>query len=156
MPACASTISTITGTCSTTDPADVTALGAPSPVVCFNPTLSPSAPTLAPQQPVDRDRFLGRWYIIANVPYFFERDKVGSYVEYRARDDGRVDDYYFARDDSLNTGTGNQSVTIVDTTPTSLFASSPLFFPGAPRWDLRGRPRLADDFGAMVFDFVSW
>lgn len=44
---------------------------------------------------------LGRWYIHANVPYFAERGKVGSYVEYAARPDGRFDDLYFFRRDTL-------------------------------------------------------
>lgn len=46
---------------------------------------------------VDVDRFLGRWYVISNIPYFAERGKVGSYVEYRRRDDGRFDDLFFSR-----------------------------------------------------------
>ena len=29
---------------------------------------------------VELDRYLGRWYVIANVPYFAERGKVASYV----------------------------------------------------------------------------
>lgn len=44
---------------------------------------------------------LGRWYIHANVPYFAERGKVGSYVEYVARPDGRFDDLYFFRRGTL-------------------------------------------------------
>ncbi len=35
--------------------------------------------TLAPQ--VDLDRYAGRWYIIANIPYFAENGKVGSYFD---------------------------------------------------------------------------
>ncbi len=44
---------------------------------------------------VDLDRYMGRWYIIANIPYFAERGYVGSYVEYRQRTDGRIDDGFF-------------------------------------------------------------
>jgi apolipoprotein D and lipocalin family protein len=47
---------------------------------------------------VDRERFMGRWYILANVPYFAERDKVASYVEYVPRADGKVDDLYHFRE----------------------------------------------------------
>jgi apolipoprotein D and lipocalin family protein len=47
---------------------------------------------------VDRERFMGRWYILANVPYFAERGKVASYVEYRPRADGKVDDLYYFRE----------------------------------------------------------
>ena len=31
---------------------------------------------------VDLQRFMGRWYVIANIPYFAESGYVGSYVEY--------------------------------------------------------------------------
>lgn len=51
----------------------------------------PTAPDL------DTERFTGRWYVIANIPYFAERGRVGSYVEYHPRDDGRFDDLYFSR-----------------------------------------------------------
>ena len=44
---------------------------------------------------VSLDRFLGRWYVIANVPYFAERGKVAPYVIYRKRADGRLDDLYY-------------------------------------------------------------
>jgi apolipoprotein D and lipocalin family protein len=45
---------------------------------------------------VDLDRFMGRWYVIANIPYFAEAGYVGSYVEYALRQDGDIDDFYFA------------------------------------------------------------
>lgn len=57
--------------------------------------------TLPEQQPaaqVDRERFLGTWYIIAHVPYFPERGKVATRVEYVQRADGRVDDLYYFRE----------------------------------------------------------
>lgn len=44
----------------------------------------------------------GRWYIQANVPYFAEKGKVGSYVEYHPRDDGRIHDWYFFRREALS------------------------------------------------------
>ncbi len=49
------------------------------------------------QASVDLDKFMGRWYVIANIPYRAEAGKVGSYVEYRPRLDGRMDDLYFFR-----------------------------------------------------------
>ena len=51
---------------------------------------------------VDVERFLGRWYVMANIPYFAERGKVGTFVEYRARDDGRFDDLFYARDETFD------------------------------------------------------
>ena len=49
------------------------------------------------QANVDLEKFMGRWYVIANIPYRAEAGKVGSYVEYRPRPDGRMDDLYFFR-----------------------------------------------------------
>ena len=47
---------------------------------------------------VDLTRYAGRWYLIANIPYFAERGNVGVYVEYSMRDDGTLADDYTARD----------------------------------------------------------
>lgn len=58
-------------------------------------------PPLQPAAKVDLERYMGRWYVLANIPYFAERGKVGAYAEYRPRDDGRVDDLYYARDGSF-------------------------------------------------------
>jgi apolipoprotein D and lipocalin family protein len=52
-------------------------------------------PPLQTQAEVDLPRFMGRWYVIANIPYRAEKNKVGTYVEYRPRPDGRMDDLYF-------------------------------------------------------------
>jgi apolipoprotein D and lipocalin family protein len=49
------------------------------------------------QSQVDLERFSGRWFVIANIPYFAERDKVGTYVEYAVNDDGTLADYYYFR-----------------------------------------------------------
>lgn len=53
---------------------------------------------LTPAGYVDLDRYMGRWYMIANIPYFAERGNVGVYVEYRRRADGLIDDIYTAQD----------------------------------------------------------
>jgi apolipoprotein D and lipocalin family protein len=63
---------------------------------------APSSPLPAPEPALNVERFLGRWYVIANVPYFFERGKVGTYVEYHPRDDGRIHDLYFYREKDLS------------------------------------------------------
>lgn len=63
-------------------------------------TLS-SCATFATNQPlannVDLSRYAGRWYIIANIPYFAERGKVGSYFDV-SFPDGNVRDVYHGRD----------------------------------------------------------
>jgi apolipoprotein D and lipocalin family protein len=63
-------------------------------------TPNPNPRAAEPQRPmnsVDLDRYLGRWYVIANIPYFAERGRVGAYAEYSRREDGRFNDWYFAR-----------------------------------------------------------
>jgi len=55
-------------------------------------------PPLKAAPSVDLPRFMGTWYVIANVPYFFENDKVATRDEYRLRPDGRIDnDFVFKK-----------------------------------------------------------
>ncbi len=49
-------------------------------------------PRLAPH--VDLDRYAGRWYVIAEIPYFAERGNVGSYFDVSFRPDGTLTDLY--------------------------------------------------------------
>ena len=49
---------------------------------------------LAPH--VDLDRYAGRWYVIANIPYFAERGNVGSYFDV-SFPHGKVRDVYVGR-----------------------------------------------------------
>jgi apolipoprotein D and lipocalin family protein len=53
---------------------------------------------LRPVGYLDLDRYMGRWYVIANIPYFAEAGNVEVYVEYWRRKDGLIDDDYTARD----------------------------------------------------------
>jgi apolipoprotein D and lipocalin family protein len=47
---------------------------------------------------VDLPRFMGTWYVIAHVPYYFENGKVATRDEYRLRPDGRIDnDFVFKK-----------------------------------------------------------
>ena len=46
---------------------------------------------------VDLDRYLGRWYVIANIPYLLERGKVASYDTYAKRPDGKLDNIFTFR-----------------------------------------------------------
>jgi apolipoprotein D and lipocalin family protein len=64
---------------------------------CASTTRKMNLPPLQTQPSVQLDQFMGRWFVIANIPYSAENGKVGSYVEYRARPDGRMDDLYFFR-----------------------------------------------------------
>jgi apolipoprotein D and lipocalin family protein len=55
--------------------------------------------TLAPH--VDLQRYSGRWFIIANIPYFAERGKVGSFFDIDFPD-GNVRDIYYGRDGTFD------------------------------------------------------
>lgn len=46
---------------------------------------------------VDLDRYLGRWYVIANIPYSLEKGKVASYDTYIKRPDGKLDNIFTFR-----------------------------------------------------------
>ncbi len=50
---------------------------------------------------VDLDRYAGRWYVIANIPYFLEKGKVASYDTYTKRPDGKFDNTFTFRKGSL-------------------------------------------------------
>ncbi len=58
----------------------------------------PRTPAVEPAPEVDLPRFMGTWYVIAHIPYFFENGKVATRDEYRLRADGRIDnDFVFKR-----------------------------------------------------------
>ena len=54
------------------------------------PNPNPRAAAPLSTVPVDLPRYMGRWYVIANIPYFAERRFVGSRAEWRLRDDGSL------------------------------------------------------------------
>jgi len=55
-------------------------------------------PVPADAPPIDLPRFMGTWYVVAHVPYFFEEGKVATRDVYRLRPDGRIEnDFVFKR-----------------------------------------------------------
>ncbi len=46
--------------------------------------------TIATVERVDLERFMGDWYVIANIPTFIERDAYNAVESYRLTDDGTV------------------------------------------------------------------
>jgi len=54
----------------------------------------PAPLTLAPE--VDLSRYAGRWYVIANIPYFAEKGSVGSYFDISFQPGGKLTDVYNA------------------------------------------------------------
>lgn len=59
-------------------------------------------PPLETVDDVDLERYMGEWYVIANIPYFGERGNVAGRAIYRMRDDGRMDDIYRYRDGNFD------------------------------------------------------
>lgn len=54
-------------------------------------------PPLESTAAVDLDRYMGRWWVIANIPYFAEKGKVATADVYTLRADGRIDNVYVYR-----------------------------------------------------------
>ena len=46
---------------------------------------------------VDLPKYMGHWYIIANIPYFGENGYVAGQSEWKLRPDGKIDDAYIGR-----------------------------------------------------------
>ena len=49
-----------------------------------------SQPPLEPVDYVDLERFMGDWYVIANIPTFLEDDAYNAVESYRLADDGTI------------------------------------------------------------------
>jgi apolipoprotein D and lipocalin family protein len=61
------------------------------------PNPNPHAGDPLPVAQVDLPRYMGHWFIIANIPYFGERAYVAGQSEWRLRPDGQIDDAYIGR-----------------------------------------------------------
>jgi apolipoprotein D and lipocalin family protein len=58
------------------------------------PAGAADAPPLKTVRHVDINRYVGDWFVIANIPYFAEKDCVGSVESYGPRPDGRMDNWF--------------------------------------------------------------
>ncbi len=71
-------------------------------LVAFSLTGCATSPTSVHTVPhVDLKRYLGNWYVIANIPYVLEKGKVATYDTYSMRPDGRMDNVFTFRKGSL-------------------------------------------------------
>lgn len=61
-----------------------------------------SKPPLTTVDSVDLGGFAGKWYIVANIPNFFERNKVGSKTTFLKKGPGLYDDIYEFRTGSFD------------------------------------------------------
>jgi apolipoprotein D and lipocalin family protein len=60
------------------------------------PNPNPRAAVPLQAASIDLPRYLGRWYVIAIIPYALENRYVGSYAQWTLRPDGQIDDRYTA------------------------------------------------------------
>jgi apolipoprotein D and lipocalin family protein len=51
---------------------------------------------------VDLQRYMGGWFVIANIPYFAEKDCFDSVEGYALRPDGRIDNKFACREKSFD------------------------------------------------------
>lgn len=51
---------------------------------------------------VDLPRFMGDWYVLANIPYFAEKDCFDSIESYALRTDGDIDNWFTCRKKSFD------------------------------------------------------
>ncbi|MFM0489170.1 lipocalin family protein [Paraburkholderia graminis] len=54
-------------------------------------------PACTAAAPIDLQRYMGRWYVLADTPFLSEHDYVGNYDEWTLRADGTIDDKYLGR-----------------------------------------------------------
>ncbi len=57
----------------------------------------PKQPPLRTVPHVDLNRYMGNWYVIANIPYLLEKGKVATYDTYSPRMDGRMNNVFTFR-----------------------------------------------------------
>ena len=60
--------------------------------------LAMNSPPIATEDRVELERFMGRWYVIANIPTFLETDVYNAVEHYALGDDGRVHTTFTYRD----------------------------------------------------------
>jgi apolipoprotein D and lipocalin family protein len=61
-----------------------------------------SQPPLITVPSVDLEKFMGDWYVIANIPTFLEKDAHNAVETYRLDDDGTIATTFTFRDGSFN------------------------------------------------------
>jgi apolipoprotein D and lipocalin family protein len=61
----------------------------------------PEPGDLRPVPRVDLPRYMGEWFVIANIPYFAEKNCHDSVESYALRADGRIDNWFECREGSF-------------------------------------------------------
>jgi apolipoprotein D and lipocalin family protein len=70
---------------------------AASAIVAFVLSACAHQPPLPTADSFDLDRFYGRWYIVARIPYFLEHRHVGCYEDFVPLPNGDIADHYVAQ-----------------------------------------------------------
>jgi apolipoprotein D and lipocalin family protein len=65
--------------------------------VCVSVSASAKSPPLVSRASVELPRYMGRWWVIANIPYFAENGKLASADIYALRPDGKIDNVFVYR-----------------------------------------------------------
>lgn len=63
----------------------------------FGCATAPKPPPVHTVARVDLNRYMGSWFVIANIPYFLEQGKVATYDSYSMRPDGRMNNVFTFR-----------------------------------------------------------
>lgn len=63
---------------------------------------APKLPPLRTVEYVDLDRYMGDWFVIGTIPWFVERNNVGTMDIYSMRPDGKIDVTYAFHKKSLD------------------------------------------------------
>lgn len=71
-------------------------------VACLSVGCAAVKEPLRPVQHVDLPRYMGDWYVIANIPYFAEKNCFDSIESYALRPDGDIDNWFTCRKKSFD------------------------------------------------------
>ena len=66
-------------------------------IVAVAASAKAKAPPLASQADVDLKRYMGRWWVIANIPYWAENGKLATADVYALRPDGKIENVFVYR-----------------------------------------------------------
>lgn len=74
---------------------------------------------------VELGRYMGDWYVIANIPYFAEKNCFDSIESYALRPDGKIDNWFTCREKSFDAPMKRKAsalITVEDTISNSVWS----------------------------------
>ena len=69
---------------------------------------------------LDLENFMGKWYVISNIPNFIEKDHINSHDTYHLNADGSIDISYYGEKNGRKINL-KQKAKVIDTTHNSLW-----------------------------------